>query len=497
MNWRPKEVLTEEEIHHGLKQVIKDGLTSEVMTTLTGGAFLVAFALLLGASNLQIGLLASLPTMVNVFQLVSIWLVRRYNNRRAVSVICSVLARLPLLVIGAMPLFFGMSTIQPVIYFLFFFYLFGSIAGPSWNAWMKDLVPESQMGTFFARRSSFMQITNVILSFALAIFIDYIRKSYPQYEMAVYAGMFIIAGISGLTGALVLSRTPEPQSYLTRENLFRLLVKPLRDGNFRRLLIFNSAWVFAFNIATPFFNVFMMKTLGLSLPYIIGLTIISQLFSILTIRMWGRFSDRYSNKTILAICTPLYMLVLIGWCFVGIYSRFWANLALLSVIHMASGIATAGINLSLTNIGLKLAPRNESIVYLSAKNIITAVFSSLAPLLGGYLADYFTERSLVINAEWAGPKVTKVLHLVSLHEWNFLFLIGAFLAFLSIELLVAVKETGEVEKDEVIKVMRSSIRNNLKDYFIIGQLISIQEHLWSMVRRPWMALKEPAEEKRE
>jgi hypothetical protein len=92
---KPKERLTAQEVDTGLKLILKEGLTTEAMTTLTGGTFLVAFALLLGANNFQIGLLASLPTFTNIFQLTSIWLVRRYNNRRAVSVICSVLGADP------------------------------------------------------------------------------------------------------------------------------------------------------------------------------------------------------------------------------------------------------------------------------------------------------------------------------------------------------------------------------------------------------------------
>jgi MFS family permease len=159
------------------------------------------------------------------------------------------------------------------------------------------------------------------------------------------------------------------------------------------------------------------------------------------------------------------------------------NLTLLILIHIAMGVSTAGINLSLTNIGLKLAPKNESIIYLATKNIGTAIFSSLGPLLGGYLADYFTKRSLIVNAEWVGPRFTKILHLVSLHEWNFLFLIGGFLAVVALQFLFTVKETGEVEKDEVRRIMRSSLRNNLKDYFVIGQLISLQEQLWRFVRK--------------
>jgi len=54
MNLQPKDALTEREVESGLKYVIWDGLTAEAMTSLTGGAFLVALAVLMGASNFQI-----------------------------------------------------------------------------------------------------------------------------------------------------------------------------------------------------------------------------------------------------------------------------------------------------------------------------------------------------------------------------------------------------------------------------------------------------------
>lgn len=72
MNLKPKEVLTESEVRRGMNVVIWDGLASEMMTTFTGSAFLVAMALLMGANNVQIGILAALPTFTNIFQLISI-----------------------------------------------------------------------------------------------------------------------------------------------------------------------------------------------------------------------------------------------------------------------------------------------------------------------------------------------------------------------------------------------------------------------------------------
>ncbi len=482
MDLRPKKVLSEQEVSNGLRLVIYDGLAAEIMTTLTGGAFLVAMAVLLGAYNFQIGLLAALPTFTNIFQLAAIWLVRRFNSRRGISVFSSVLARIPLILIGIIVLLYS-SSISTVIFFLFFHYLGGSIAGISWNSWMKDLVPEKSLGAYFARRGSYTQTLNVILSLALALLIDYIKQHHVAFELSAYGIMFIVAGIAGLIGVSFLSRTPEPESRSIKENIFKLMKRPLHNGNFRKLLVFNSIWVFALNLATPFFTVFLLKNLHLPLSYIIGLNMISQLCSIFTIRIWGKYADRYSNKTIIAIGAPLYILCLVAWCFVGIYSNVYNNLALLAGIFMVSGVANAGINLSLTNIGLKLAPREEAIVYLSAKNIITSMFSAVAPLIGGWLADYFSLRHIKLAAEWGSPKFTKVFRLLELHDYNFLFAVGAIFSIIALELLVQVKEEGEVEKDIVVRVMRSNLRNSLKDAFIIGNLLTWSDQFIGFMRK--------------
>ncbi|MBU2548007.1 MAG: hypothetical protein KKB20_06340 [Proteobacteria bacterium] len=69
MNLNPKEKLSEEEVAQGLRYVLKDGIASQAMMTLTGGAFLVSFALELGASNAFIGYLAALPPLLQFVQL--------------------------------------------------------------------------------------------------------------------------------------------------------------------------------------------------------------------------------------------------------------------------------------------------------------------------------------------------------------------------------------------------------------------------------------------
>ena len=448
----------------GLKQIIKDGLTAEVMVTLTGGTFLMAMAVLMKASNFQIGLLTSLPILTNMFQLVSIWLVQRYNNRRAVMVISSFIARVPLFAIGVLPFLFSSGTTVPVLIFLLsFHYLFGSIAGASWSSWMKDLVPQHMMGSYFAHRHRLMMTLNVVLSVFLALSLDYIKAHYPQYELPAYGIMFTIGGIYGMLGVRALARTPEPQSYLPKENLLKLFGKPLKNKNFRKLLAFQSFWTFALNLAAPFFSVYMMKTIGLSLSYIIGLGLLAQVSTILSIKMWGRYADRFSNKTIISIAAPIYIACVLAFSFTAMPSTPAVTVALLALINIVSGASIAGINLAIDNFGLKLAPREEAIVYISTRNIMVAFIAALAPMLGGLLADFFATRQLVWNIAWNGPNGISTLQLINLNGWNFLFVMGGLLAIASLRLLKQVAEEGEVEKVVVVGEMRLAFRSKLKE----------------------------------
>jgi MFS family permease len=461
MNLKPSDSLSEAQVNKGLGLVIKDGLAAEAMTVLTGGTFLVALALQLGASNLQIGLLAALPTLTNVFQLLAIWLVQRFKNRRAISVVCSLLARIPLLIVGILPLIFSAATsIQVLIFFLFFHYMFGSIAGASWNSWMKDLVPEQKLGAFFSNRSRLTQTLNVLVSLVLALILDYVKGHYPSSELTVYTIMFIGGGLLGLGGVYILSRTPEPVSNLNAENLGALFIRPLKDKNFRRLLVFNSTWSFALNLATPFFTVYMMKTVGLPLSYIIGFGVISQFAGIFSIKIWGRYSDKYSNKTIISIAAPVYIACILGWAFVSLPSLMGIQIAMLILINVLTGVATSGINLAITNIGLKLAPSDSAIAYISVKNMTVAFVSALAPLSGGWLAD----RMSSFQVNW---------HSLEISNWNILFLTAGILAIVALRSLRKVSEQGEIAKGLAIVEMKIVFRQKLEQNLNRQSILSV------------------------
>ena len=81
-------------LHQGMRYLFYDGVCSQILGVLGGGAFLVAFALQLNASNLLIGFLAAIGPASQMLQIPSIYLVERLGNRKALVVLPAFVGRL-------------------------------------------------------------------------------------------------------------------------------------------------------------------------------------------------------------------------------------------------------------------------------------------------------------------------------------------------------------------------------------------------------------------
>ena len=156
-----------------------------------------------------------------------------------------------------------------------------------------------------------------------------------------------------------------PAASTSGRSAFSTLLEPLRDRNFSQLVRFLFLWSFASNLAIPFFAVYMLARLGLSLPAVIGLTMLSQLTSIMFVRAWGPLADRAGSKTVLSLSASLYLLVILGWTFTTLPERNPLTLPLLVVLHIFAGIAVAGVTPTVETIALKLAPEGKRHPFLA------------------------------------------------------------------------------------------------------------------------------------
>ncbi len=489
MRLKPKESLTEEEVQSGLRYVINDGVASQAMGILTGGAFLIAFAIKLGASNLVIGLLAAIGPLAQLLQLPSIFLVEKIRNRRAIVLASAGLSRLCWLLIALIPfLFAGEIGLGVLLVSIIATSAFGAISSCSWNSWMRDLIPQGILGSFFSKRMRIATGVGIGLSLIAAIYLDLWKKFMASYEIHSYSVLFLAGFGAGVLGLYFISRIPETRMPEAEEKvkILKLLVQPFKDDNFRKLITFLASWNFAVNLAAPFFMVYMLRRLELSMSFIIVLSIVSQVMNFAFLRIWGKFTDSFSNKSVLAISGPLFILSILAWTFTTMPEKYFLTVPLLVVIHIVMGLSSAGVSLASGNIGLKLAPQGQATAYLATNTIVNSVAAGIAPILGGKFADFFTGRELEWTLKYTSPTGEFSLPTLSLQQWDFFFALAFLIGLYSIHRLSMVEEIGEVEEKVVAQELISEVKSQ-------ARILSSVEGLRQMVSFPFSVLRNLAE----
>ncbi|MBN2455347.1 MAG: MFS transporter [Sedimentisphaerales bacterium] len=492
MRFELSDNLTDSQIKSGLSSLVKDGIASQSMGILTGGAFLVAFAIKLGAPNLVVGLLAAIGPLAQLLQLPSIFLVEKIRNRRAICFVTAFLSRSCWLLIALIPFLFAESAgLAILLISIAASSAFGAVSGCSWNSWMRDLIPEKILGSFFAKRMRIATGIGIVLSLFAALYLDFWKKYFTEYEIQGYSILFFIGFGIGLVGLYFLASIPEKRMAVSesKPQILILLAQPFRDENFRKLIAFLCSWNFAVNLAGPFFMVYMLKRLRLSMSVIIGLSIVSQVMNFAFLRIWGRFTDRFSNKSVLAICGPLFIISIFAWTFTTMPERYMLTIPLLIIIHIIMGLSSAGVSLASGNISLKLAPKGQATVYLAANTVVNSIAAGIAPILGGKFADFFSGRELVWTLKYTSPTGQFSLPTLNLQQWDFFFFLAFLIGLYSLHRLAMVKEAGEVEERIVVNELFTEVRAQVRT-------LSSVEGLRQMVSFPLSLVKDLTVKKR-
>jgi len=460
--FRTKEVLEPADVDKGMRMLVYDGAFAQTMLVFTTGAFLVGFALELGASNTVIGVISAVGPLFQIVQLPSILLVERIRLRKMLTLVTALTGRLIWVAIAALPFLVGPGYRLPVFLLLLaVHYGLSAVASCAYNSWVRDVVPIKVFGSFFAKRMAVATFTGALLSVGGAILVDWFRDNRGD-PIPAYAIVFVTGAIAGLCAVYALSRMAEPTMPAeTGGGLANVLRQPFRDTNFRQLLLFLGLWNFAVNFAAPFFAVYLLRRLGFSMTWVIGLSVLSQFVNVLFFRLWGRTADRFSNKSVLAISGPLFIFSFLMWPFTTLPDPHVFTIPLLIAIHVLAGISTAGVTLCAGNLAFKLAPYGKATSYLAVNALICGVAATVSPILAGFAGDWFAPFELKISLEWLNWQTGDAaftLPTVDLRGLDFVFTIAFLLGLIALHRLLAIREEGEVEESLVRQELLGEMR---------------------------------------
>jgi len=145
--------------------------------------------------------------------------------------------------------------------------------------------------------------------------------------------------------------------------------------------------------------------------------------------------------------------------------------ALLLVLHVLMGVAGGGIGLATGNLGMKLAPRDSATAYLAAIGLVGAAAGGMAPLVGGALAQWFSERKLSLVVRWVSPNHVNEVSALSFAHWEFLFALSALLGLYVMHAASRIREGAEVSERLVIREMGLEALRTVNQLSSVGGLV--------------------------
>lgn len=354
---------------------IWDGAWYSVMTGLTA-SFMGIYALALGANDIMLGWLASLPALVALLsQIPAAVITEREPKRLGVLLPYSLVFRFGYLLFAFIP-FLPISPMGKAWVFIGLLALMnfpGTVANVSWSAMMGDIFPSAMRGRVFGDRNMVIGLVTMLCTLSAGPILDNIR--YPYNFFSVFMLSFVALMLS--TWYLKkIKESPSPASTRQLTSRWSGVKLTLHDRHF---LFFTGALFvvhLGFNISAAMWAILYVKVLFLSKTYIGAMAVVSQLTSALTYRWWGRFSDKFGPKLALLLSIGIF----VPQPFLHNYITTPWPLIPLSIM---SGFSGAGFGMVLFNALLDLSPSEASRPsYIAVFNMTIGLTGFAAPLIG-------------------------------------------------------------------------------------------------------------------
>lgn len=457
---RPQERIDPPALESGLRMLNAEVVFSSISDSMMAGTILTAFALQLGATSSQVGLLATIAFWAQLMQGPGVLLVDRLRMRKLIAVTGLLLSTLAPAAMAALALAPPTRPARLALVGAITLYCAaGAFAGCAWNAWTRDFIPRELRARFLARRTRIATATAVAVSLLGAAALD--AANHPPAHIYVFGGLYALAFVAQLMNAASLARVPEPPMPPAAgkpQRLFRLLGEPLRDPKFQPLIRFSASWQFAVNLAQPFFTIYFLRQLGFGVSVVMAFTIVSQLASGWALKRWGALADRFGDKSVLNVAAPTFIACIAAMVGASQIGPRWMVVVYLILVHVVMGLAGAGVSLSSGNIALRMSPRGAAAPYLSANSLISSVIGGIAPVIGGLSSEFFAERKVGLVLEWRGPLVKGPLLGVHLTSWDFYFVFSALFGLYALHRLAFIDEEGALGRRDMMAAMLDNAR---------------------------------------
>jgi len=366
-----------------------------IASSLAGGMFITGFALKLGATNAQIGLMSTVPMYCVLLQLVTSSLVERGISRRLFTTYLAIAWALVWALIAALPyVMFKVGPGARITTLIALITLASAAAHLSTNSrssWLADLIPSRRLGEFFGKSMLLSSLVGVVFGIIGGGFLDHLKRG----GASAFAWIFLVGAAVGMVCALLnLPQADVPlRKHEHSHNTMKMVREAFRNKSLMLVIAFAVVWSLQ-AIASPFITVYILR--DLRVPFV-GLGIINAASSVsvlLSSTFWGRMVDRYGCRPVMIAC--VLSLVPVPICWIWVTSAMSAYCILMPV-NLIAGFTGTGMSVALSKMLFNVTTETGKSVQLAVYSIMVYLFCAPMPAIGGHLPDWL--RAIGIHAD--------------------------------------------------------------------------------------------------
>jgi len=378
-------------VQWGLNWILAGNMFGTLFGIVCGGgtAALVGLAGMLGAGDMEFGLLVAIPQIAALFQIPFSLLVNRTHKRKIYMLTIGLFSRLLWMVFGFMPLLSSVPSSQLPLLTLIVLLAISSACGAAinvcWFPWFSDLAPLHIRGRWLSLRDTMTAVGSLLFGLLVAYLLDVLPID------SKYIVIFLIGGGLGVLDMICFAFAPEiwtakPQ----KASMRKTIMEALRNKPFMKLILMWTAWCFTSNLSGSFLTPYAMNSMHLNfLQITIFGTVASSLATVVAVPRWGRTLDRFGSKNVMLIgcigasLTPAFYLL-------STPGNIWPTL-----LHNVIGaLFWSASNLAANSMQLSASPDESRPTYIALFSCVTALAGvALGTLCGGWFLEWCNANS--------------------------------------------------------------------------------------------------------
>ena len=340
--------------------------------------FTAAFAIHLGASALQVGMLSAVTHLfMAVSQFYSVRLIRLLGGRKRMLVATALLSVVPFLLMALVPVVPSAARVWTLVPLGALALALTFIGIPAWGSLVADLVPPYRRGRYLGLKGSIA--TGVVMAVGLtgALVLD----GLGQKVVWGFVAVFVVAVAARLVSAAMLTRLADLRPDLridAGEAPWKQLMQfgETALGKYNRFILVFHVFL---GMVGPFMAVYLLRDLQISYLGFVSLWAVSSVTTIIASPLWGRLADLRSTRLVLVISSALMVLHPLLWV---VSTQTWH----LFLVFGVMGIGGAGWAISTYNFVLENSDEESRPAAVGSFEAMASIGIFGGALVGGVIA---------------------------------------------------------------------------------------------------------------